>query len=121
MSEFEAIRKKKTVGTKHKTPKVGLNLPKGEFRFYKSTCELLEIDPNKQGVMFHINKKEKKVRVELEEKLDDNYHLSDRKGYKAFTNKSIGTLFSDLFELDFESTHYFKFEKKEDKYTMTLI
>lgn len=121
MNEFIAIRKQKIIGTKHKKPKVCLSLPKGEFRFYKSTCELLNIDPVKQGVMFYINKEEKKVKVELEEKQDDNYHLSDRKGYKAFTNKAMGILFSDLFDLDMESSHYFNFKKKENTFIITLI
>ena len=121
MNGYIAIRKQKTVGTKHKKPKVCLSLPKGEFRFYKATCELLNIDPEKQGLMFYLNKEEKKVRIELEEKLDDNYHLSDRKGYKAFTNKSIGITFSDLFDLDMLSSHYFRFEKNDNEFTMTLI
>jgi len=121
MSEFVAIRKQRTVGTKHKYPKVCLSLPKGEFRFYKQTCELLNIDPKKQGLMFYLNKEDKKVKIELEEKLDDNYHLSDRKGYKAFTNKSIGITFSDVFDLDFDSTHYFRFDKKDGEYIMTLL
>lgn len=121
MSEFIAIRKQKTVGTKHKFPKVCLSLPRGEFRFYKMTCDILGIDAKTQGLMFYLNKEEKKVKIELEEKLDDNYHLSDRKGYKAFTNKSIGITFSDVFDLDFESTHYFRFEKKDNEFTMTLI
>mgnify|MGYP000433413256 CR=1 FL=1 len=121
MSEFVAIRKQRTVGTKHKHPKVCLSLPKGEFRFYKQTCELLNIDPEKQGLMFYLNKEDKKVKIELEEKLDDNYHLSDRKGYKAFTNKSIGITFSDVFDLDFDGTHYFRFEKKDSEYIMTLL
>lgn len=121
MSGFVAIRKQKTVGTKHKFPKVCLSLPKGEFRFYKMTCDILGVNPEKQGLMFYLNKEERKVKIELEEKLYDNYHLSDRKGYKAFTNKSIGSTFSDVFDLDFNGTYYFRFDKKDNEFVMTLL
>lgn len=121
MSKYIEIRKQRTVGVKHKFAKVCLNLPKGEFRFYKQSCDLLEIDPEKEALMFHIAKKDKKVKIVVEEKEDDNYHLSNRKGYRAFTNKSLGIMFSEVFEFEMEGNFYFKFRKVKNEFTMTLI
>ena len=67
---------------------------------------LLKIDKEKQGLMFYLSKKDKKVRIEIEDKEDDNYHLAgSKRSYSRFTNKSLGVMFSDLFGLDMDSKH----------------
>lgn len=123
MSEFIAIRKERKGGNKHINPTIGLGLPLGEFCFYEPTMKLLKIDKEKEGLMFYLSKKDKKVRIEIEEKEDDNYHLAgSKRSYSRFTNKSLGAMFSDLFELDMRSKHFFKLiEIKKRVFEMELV
>ncbi len=123
MSEFIAIRKERKGGNKHIHPTIGLGLPLGEFCFYEPTMKLLNINKETQGVMFFLSKKDKKVRIEIEEKEDDNYHLAGTKRtYSRFTNKSLGVMLSDLFDLDMQSKHFFKLiEVKKGVFEMELV
>ena len=123
MSEFIAIRKERKGGNKHIHPTICLGLPLGEFCFYEPTMNLLKIDKEKQGLMFYLSKKDKKVRIEIEQKEDDNYHLAgSKRSYSRFTNKSLGVMFSDLFDLDMQSKHFFKLRKiKDEVFEMDLV
>lgn len=123
MSEFIAIRKERKGGNKHIHPTIGLGLPLGEFCFYEPTMNLLKIDKEKQGLMFYLSKKDKKVKIEIEDKEDDNYHLAgSKRSYSRFTNKSLGVMFSDLFGLDMDSKHFFKLhEIKKGIFEMELV
>ena len=123
MSEFIAIRKELKGGNKHIHPTIGLGLPLGEFCFYEPTMNLLKIDKEKQGLMFYLSKKDKKVRIEIEQKEDDNYHLAgSKRSYSRFTNKSLGVMFSDLFDLDMQSKQFFKLRKiKDEVFEMDLV
>ena len=113
--DYITLRKTKTRGTKHTTPTIGLGLPLGEFCFYKPTVALLQINPENQGLMFHLSKSKKEVKLELEEKLEDNYHLSDTKRtYARFTSKSLGELFANTFNISMTSKHFFSVEKQTD-------
>lgn len=118
---YKEIRKKTVVGTKHNRPKMGLNLPKGEFRFYNLAIDLIGLNTDKQALMFKINESEKKVKIIVEFKEDDNYHLTDRKGYKAFVNKNLGNIFSDIFELKESKTYYFKVDKINSEIHLRII
>ena len=124
MSDYVAIRKSRGNGSRHINPTIGLGLPLGEFVFYDPTMNLLEIDTEKEGLMFYISNKNKNARVEIEFKEDDNYHLTgSKRSYSRFTNKQLGKLFSDLLDLDMTKKHFFKLKKlkKESAFEMTLI
>lgn len=123
MSDYIAIRKERKGGNKHIHPTIGLGLPLGEFCFYEPTMNLLNINKQTQGLMFYISKKDKKVRIEIEDKEDDNYHLAgSKRSYSRFTSKPLGSLFSDLLDLDMESKHFFKVSKiKKGVFEMELI
>ena len=123
MSEFIAIRKERKGGNKHIHPTIGLGLPLGEFCFYEPTMKLLNIDKEKQGLMFYISKTDKKVKIEIEDKEDDNYHLAgSKRSYSRFTSKPLGVLFADLLDLDMDSKHFFILNKvKKGVFEMTLI
>ena len=124
MSDYTAIRKSRANGAKHINPTIGLGLPLGEFVFYEPTMKLLKINKEKEGLMFYLSKKNKNARVKIEIKEDDNYHLAgSKRSYSRFTNKPLGALFSDLFDLDMSKRHFFKLTKLKDKGTfeMTLI
>lgn len=123
MSEFIAIRKERKGGNKHIHPTIGLGLPLGEFCFYEPTMKLLNIDKEKQGLMFYISKSDKKVKIEIEDKEDDNYHLAgSKRSYSRFTSKPLSVLFADLLDLEMDSKHFFKLKKlKKGVFEMTLI
>lgn len=124
MSDFIAIRKERKGGNKHIHPTIGLGLPLGEFCFYEPTMKLLNIDKEKQGLMFYVSKLDKKVKIEIEPKEDDNYHLAgSKRSYSRFTNKQLGALFSTIFDLDTSKRHFFKLTKlkKKGTFEMTLL
>lgn len=110
MSDEICLRRTRTIGVKFKYPRACVHFPRGEFRFYEKTLQACKIDRETQAFMFYIDKISKTVRVEIETKAHDNYHLSDAKGYYRFTNKQLGILFSDTLNLDFEGNYYFKIE-----------
>lgn len=123
MKDFEPIRKQRKGGNKHVHPMIGVGLPLGEFSFYEPTMDLLNIDKRTQALMFYVNKKDKKVKVKIETKDDDNYHLSGTKrSYSRFTSKPLGVVFADVFGFDMKSKHFFKLEKvSKIEFDMTLI
>lgn len=116
---------KKIKGTQSKThsPTIGLGLPLGEFVFYESTMNLLNIDKEKEGLMFYVSQKDKKIRIEIEEKADDNYHLAgSKRSYSRFTSKPLGAMFSDMLDLQMDKKHFFTLTKlKKGVFEMTLI
>jgi len=123
MKDFEPIRKQRKGGNKHVHPMIGVGLPLGEFSFYEPTMNLLNIDKTKQALMFYVNRKEKKVIVKIEDKDDDNYHLSGTKrSYSRFTSKPLGVVFADVFGFEMKSKHFFKLVKiEESQFKMILI
>ena len=124
MRDYIAIRKSRANGSKHIKPTIGLGLPLGEFLFYEPTMRLLNIDKQKEGLMFYISKKNKNARVKIEIKEDDNYHLADSKrSYSRFTNKQLGVLFAELLDLDMDKKYFFKLTKLKKKgvFEMTLL
>lgn len=123
MSDYIAIRKERKGGNKHIHPTIGLGLPLGEFCFYEPTMNLLNINKQTQGLMFYISKKDKKVKIEIEDKEDDNYHLAgSKRSYSRFTSKPLGSMFSDLLDLDMDSKHFFKVSKiKKGVFEMELV
>jgi len=64
-----------------------------------------------------------KVKILIEDKEDDNYHLSgSKRSYSRFTSKPLGVLFADLLNLEMDSKHFFKLHKiKKGVFEMTLV
>lgn len=115
MKDEICLRRTRTIGVKFKYPRACVHFPRGEFRFYEKTIKSCNINRETQAFMFYIDKISKTVRVEIEEKQADNYHLSDAKGYHRFTNKQLGVLFSETLGLEFEGYHYFRITDISDK------
>ena len=121
MSDWITQRKTRRTGFKYQTPKVSISFPRGEFRFYKLATDLMKFNRESQALMFKLNKKDKSVIIDIENKLNDNYHLSDGKGYYRTTSKDLAILFSDVLNLDFEGNYFFSVEKiSELSFKMTL-
>lgn len=115
MSDIICLRRSRSNGQSFTQPKACVTFPRGEFRFYQLALQLMNIDREKEALMFYINKKDKSVKIEIEDKQSDNYWLSEAKGYFRFTNKDLSILFSDVLDLEYDGKHYFLVEKENDK------
>ena len=72
MSDIICLRKKRSVGSKFIEPTACVTFPRGEIRFYNLTLDLMKVDKDQQALMFYLNKKDKTVKIEIENKEKEN-------------------------------------------------
>jgi len=97
-------------------PYVKLELPRGQFVFFKNTMDLMEFKHN-TAVMFKFNRKDKCAYVFKEEPQDDSYYLRDNsRGYSRFTCKELMLFFCEIFDIKDENNIYFLVEKLDNNW-----
>tara|TARA_R110000744_G_scaffold297425_1_gene407197 strand:- start:147 stop:512 length:366 start_codon:yes stop_codon:yes gene_type:complete len=111
-------RKLNTKGTNRNGNKVGLSFPSGLFTFYKSTIDLINIDCKNQAVMFTVFANS--VKMEIEDKQSDNYHLGGKAGYRTFANKELSLIISKRMNLQTNGIHYFDISKEGRHFILKL-
>lgn len=115
-------RARPTNRRKYEKPSLSVRFKDGEFMFYKKAAELMNIDADKEAFMFYLNRKNRTVKVVVEERQSDNYAVSLRAGgHQRFTAKHLAKLFSEVLRIPFESRVIFNVSKVTDKeFLLTL-
>ena len=112
------IRRKITSGATFKNAKIGVIYPTGHFRVYKKTIALLDIDLNRQALMFDIKKDH--IIINIEKKQDDNYHITGGEKSNGFASKHLAKEIAKAFNLPKHGKHSFDVEKYGNNYKMIL-
>tara|TARA_R110002051_G_scaffold324910_1_gene424543 strand:+ start:151 stop:510 length:360 start_codon:yes stop_codon:yes gene_type:complete len=113
------IRRKATRGVKHKTPKISITYPIGQFRLYKKTLQLIKIDETRQALMFDIQKDH--IIVKIEDRQNDNYHINSRsESFKTFSSKPLAEIIANQFSLNKNGIHLLDVEQFGKNFKLTV-
>jgi hypothetical protein len=88
-------------------PLIKLVLPRFEFVFFQKARETMKLEFY-DAVMFAVNKKEKTMYVYKETRDYDNYILSKSGESGRFTNRELGLMFCDVYNITIETRVFFE-------------